>query len=270
MKLAISNIAWERSEDEAISRLMQKYDVAGVEIAPTKVWPQPLTASIEEVATYAHFWQSRGIRVSSMQALLFGRPDLTLFETPEKRQDTLAYLKGIVQLAARLGAEVLVFGSPKNRLVGDMDSQLAEAIAVEFFQNLGEFAQNCGVIFCIEPNPKAYGCDFVTTSAQGRYLVARVKHPGFGLHLDAAGMTMSHEDIERELEQSVPHLRHFHISEPNLQPIGTGGVDHAVFAATLNKQGYSRWFSVEMRPPGATENVRGIDEALQVVRTYYT
>jgi len=162
-----------------------------------------------------------------------------------------------------------VFGSPKNRLVGNMDREQSEATAIEFFRKVGQSAQGTGLVFCIEPNPETYGCDFVTTSAEGRNLVAKVDHPGFGLHLDAAGMTMSQENVEQELEKSVPQLCHFHISEPNLQPIGADGVDHALFASTLSKQGYDRWFSVEMRAPGDTENVSGVEKALQVVQNYY-
>ena len=41
MKLAVSNIAWEPDEDEAVYTLMQKYGVTGVEIAPTKIWDRP-------------------------------------------------------------------------------------------------------------------------------------------------------------------------------------------------------------------------------------
>ena len=97
----------------------------------------------------------------------------------------------------------------------------------------------------------------------------KVDQAGFGLHLDAAGMTLSNEDLESELIQSVPKLCHFHISEPNLQPIGTGAVDHALFARTLNANGYSRWISIEMRSPGTTENVTGIEKAIKTVRNFY-
>ena len=270
MKLAISNIAWNPYEDDAISRLMQMYGVTGVEIAPTKIWPKPLEASGEEIAAYARSWQSRGLKVSSMQALLFGRPDLTIFETPEKRHETLEYLKGVIQLGGRLGAEVLVFGSPKNRLVGDLDREQAEETAIEFFRSIGRAAADHGTVFCIEPNPTAYGCDFITTSAEGRDLVAKVDQPGFGLHLDAAGMTMSQENLESELAKSIPELCHFHVSEPNLQPIGIGGVNHALFSRTLRTGGYSRWVSVEMRAPGSAENITGIENALRVVMKFYS
>jgi sugar phosphate isomerase/epimerase len=269
MKLAISNIAWNPDEDEAVSRLMQQYNVTGVEIAPTKIWSKPLDASNDDIAGYTKRWLSRGIRISSMQALLFGRPDLTIFESPDKRDETLKYLEGIIRLGGQLGAEALVFGSPGNRRIGDLDRARAEEIAVEFFRSVGKTAEKHNTVFCIEPNPITYGCDFVTTSAEGRDLVAKVDQRGFGLHLDAAGMTLSQEDVEPELAKSIAGLCHFHISEPNLKPIGTGGVDHALFSRCLSTGVYDRWFSIEMRAPGGVENITGVENAFRVVRKFY-
>ena len=54
----------------------------------------------------------RGVSVVALQALLFGRPDLVLFESPERRSATLDYLEGVLRLASWLGAGPLVFGSP--------------------------------------------------------------------------------------------------------------------------------------------------------------
>jgi sugar phosphate isomerase/epimerase len=269
MKLAISNIAWSPDEDKEIGRILSQYGVNGVEIAPTKIWSKPLEVTNEEIDSYARFWRSRGIKVSSMQALLFGRPDLAIFGTREKRSETLAYLKGIIRLGGRLGAEALVFGSPKNRLRGELNQEQALEIAAEFFREIGRTALQHETVFCIEPNPVAYGCDFITTSAEGRELVAKVDQAGFGLHLDAAAMTMSHEDVEPELSTAIPGLCHFHISEPDLQTIGTGGVDHKLFAQTLRNHGYIRWCSVEMRASGGNRNKATVEEALEKVKQFY-
>lgn len=269
MKLAISNIAWNLDEDEMVSRLMQEYGVTGVEIAPTKIWDKPLDIGDQEISAYLRFWRNRGIEVSSMQALLFGRPDLTIFQTAEKRNQTLEYLKGMIRLGGRLGAKALVFGSPRNRLVNGMPREQAEEIAIGFFGKAGKAAADHDTILCIEPNPVAYECDFITTSAEGRSLVARVNHPGFGLHLDAAGMTLSQEDVASELAKSVPGICHFHVSEPNLQPIGTGGVDHAAFARALRERRYDRWVSVEMLAHDVTDNAMVIETALKTVRKHY-
>jgi len=269
MKLAISNIAWDRAEDTDICRVLQRYGVTGVEIAPTKVWPNPLDVSDAEVDAYARFWRSQSVGVSSMQALLFGRPDLAIFGAPEKREETLAYLEGIIRLGGLLGAGALVFGSPGNRHTGSLERDQVEAIAIEFFRSVGRIALEHNTIFCIEPNPTEYGCDFITTSAEGRDLVAKVDHPGFGLHLDAAGMTLSQENLDAELTMSIGKLCHFHVSEPNLQPIGSGGVDHALFSKKLKAANYKRWVSVEMRATGNAGNVTGVENALKVVCDYY-
>lgn len=269
MKLAISNIAWNLEEDSAISEVMQHYGVTGVEIAPTKIWPDPLQATDADIASYKQFWLDKGIVVSSMQALLFGHPELTIFESKEKRQATIDYLRGIIRLGGKLGAKALVFGSPKNRLVGDLSQSLIEEISSEFFSSVGEIAKQNDTWFCIEPNPSDYGCDFINTSVQGKQLVERVATPGFGLHLDAAGMTMSGEDIAVTLTDAISDLRHFHISEPNLNPIGGGGVDHALFASILSTGNYNNWYSVEMRAPDEKYNVPGVSKALGVVREYY-
>lgn len=133
MKIAISNIAWHSHEEESIATVMQELGVKGVEIAPTKVWQSPLAASDSEVTSYRNFWESKGIQIVAMQALLFGRPELTIFQNAEKRKETFEYLCGMIILASKLGIKNLVFGSPKNRIIGNMDINEVEKLAISFF-----------------------------------------------------------------------------------------------------------------------------------------
>ncbi|MFB2968475.1 sugar phosphate isomerase/epimerase family protein [Aerosakkonema sp. BLCC-F183] len=270
MKIAISNIAWQVQEEEAIANLMQNLNIKGVEIAPTKNWPSPLTASDSEIAAYRKFWESRDIEIVAMQALLFGRPDLTIFQSEQKRQETFEYLSGIIQLGSKFGAKVLVFGSPKNRSIGKLPPQQVQQIAKEFFYGLGEVASKNGVFFCIEPNPPVYGCDFINTSTQGLELVNTVNSDGFGLHLDAAGMTMSGEAIAGAIEQAFKRVCHFHISEPNLGQIGTGGVDHQLFSHTLSELNYQGWTSIEMKTQNPDANITNVEQALQIAIQHYS
>jgi sugar phosphate isomerase/epimerase len=247
LKLAISNIAWTPASDLLVADIMDELGIGGVEIAPTKLWNQPLEATSEEIQSCRQFWETRGKSVVALQALLFGRPDLTIFENEDKRARTLEHLAGMARIGSGLGARILVFGSPMNRRVENLAKDEVQEIAVSFFSAAGESAQRWGTILCIEPNPTVYGCDFVTTSIEGLELVRRVGHPGFGLHLDAAGMWQSQEPIEAALERCAGSISHFHASEPNLMALGKGGVDHARFAAGLRAIQYEGWVSVEMR-----------------------
>jgi D-psicose/D-tagatose/L-ribulose 3-epimerase len=269
MKIAISNIAWQSHEEKAIAYFMQQLGIEGVEIAPTKIWSSPLTASDAEIAEYKQFWLNHQIQIVAMQALLFGKPDLTIFSDAQKRQETIDYLAGIIQLGAKFGAKVLVFGSPKNRHIKDLPAADVAEIAGEFFDRIGTISHQVGVQFCIEPNPTAYDCDFINDSSQGLDLVKSVANPGFGLHLDAAGMTLSQENIDVAIENASSHLCHFHISEPYLEPIGTGGVEHEKFAAALRRSNYRGWTSIEMKAQHPDNNLVVVEKALKMALKVY-
>lgn len=269
MKIAISQIAWQMAEEQTIARLLQQLGIRGVEIAPTKIWPSPFRATDSEISAYRQFWNRHGIDIVAMQALLFAQPDLKVFATRQTRQETFKYLAAMIELAAKLGATCLVFGSPKNRSIGGLDTQVAWEIAVEFFYQLGAIAEQHQVIFCIEPNPIAYYCDFINTSQQGLELVKTVDCPGFGLHLDAAAMTLSQETVELALQQALPHLCHFHISEPYLAPVGNAAVDHQRFGSALNQLNYQGWRSIEMQTSHATDNRPVVRKALEMAISCY-
>lgn len=269
MKIAISNIAWQIEEEEAISQILKDFGIKGVEIAPTKVWKNPLSATSDEIRSYKQFWNDRGIDIVAMQALLFGRPDLTIFESAEVRKKSFDYLSGMIRLGVQLGVNTLVFGSPKNRRIGDMKLEEAMEIAQSFFYELGEVAHQNGVIFCLEPNPAIYNCDFITDSQQGLDLVNRTNSQGFRLHLDAAGMTLSEEPIELSLSQSFSYLCHFHISEPYLGIVGDNVVDHKIFGQTLEQLNYSGWMSIEMKAQNAENNTPYVRQALETAIEYY-
>jgi len=248
MKLAISNIAWSPAEESRVADLLVKSGFRGVEIAPTKVWDAPLEVTEAQAREYRRFWNERGIDVVAMQALLFGRPELTLFETPEARSATLEYLRGLMRLGAWLGAKVLVFGAPRNRRVGEAGPAAADRIAVDFFRAAGDHALEYGVVLAIEPNPEQYDCDFVTTSRQGLDLVRKVRSGGFGLHLDAAAMTLAGEPLPDAVLDCAGSIAHFHASEPSLAAVREESVvEHGSLASALRRIGYSNWVSIEMR-----------------------
>ncbi|MEW6185813.1 MAG: sugar phosphate isomerase/epimerase family protein [Thermodesulfobacteriota bacterium] len=269
MKISISNIAWDLSEEASVAGLLQQKNIRGVEIAPTKIWPSPLEAGADEISAYRRWWAGREISIVAFQALLFGHPEMTLFETEDKREQTFRYLSGIIGLASALGAGVLVFGSPKNRLRGEREAEKVMGEAVGFFHRLAEVAFRHRTLFCIEPNAADYGCDFIRTAREGRDLVQRVNHPGCKLHLDAGILTMNNEPYEEVLEECLDTLTHFHISEPHLALIGEGETRHARIASHLKKIGYQGWVSIEMRNGLKASNVKAVEQALDFVLQHY-
>jgi sugar phosphate isomerase/epimerase len=269
MKLCISNIAWEPQEDDQIVPILQAFGVEGLEVAPTKGWPDPTQATDESIAAYRERWQSRSITIPAMQALLFGHPELKIFEDAATRDLTLQYLSKICELGSKLGARVLVFGSPKNRLAGALAPEAALEIGADFFRRAGAIAQAHGVQIGIEPNPPQYGCDFIQTVAQALELVRRVDHPGFGLHVDVSSIILNGEPVEATLAQAAEAMIHFHVSEPQLGLIGTSGEIHRRVAQALRQIHWNGWISIEMRSGAMSENASAVEHALAFVRDTY-
>ncbi len=265
-EFAISAIAWNPGEEVRVAELMAAHGFSGVELAPGKLFARPEAPTAAEIAGVRSFWETRGIRIVALQALLFGHPELTLFQSAEARKRMREYLAGIIRTGAALGAQALVFGSPKNRARGALPLAEAQPVALDFFGALGEVARSAGTCLCLEPNPVQYGADFCTDSVQALELVAQVGSPGFGLHLDTACALLAGEEFPERVRQSAQFLRHVHFSEPELAPVGPGGtLDARASLSALSKIDYQGAISIEMR--AGAHNLPAVERALGYLST---
>lgn len=266
--LAVSNIAWSQADEARVGRALAEEGVTAVEIAPTKVFDDPLTVTDAEVSRYLSVWAALGVEVVAFQSMLFGYPDLQLFGDRQLQDATMERLAGFIDLAGRMGVSALVFGSPKNRLLPPEGTEKSVwPIAVDVFGRLGDAAAAAGTVFCIEPNPPQYGCDFVTGADAGARLVRDVGHPGFRLHLDAAGMTLAGDDIGDSIRDTADILHHYHVSAPGLGLIESDIVAHEIAFDALRDTEYARYVSIEMRPD-PTDSVVAVIDAVRRVRSH--
>lgn len=269
MKIAISNLAWEHKQNEEVLKILNKHQIKGIEVAPTKVWKNPTETSEISIKKYKDFWMKNGVGIVATTSLLYGHPELTIFGSKKTRKETLEYLIKIIRLSGFLGAKAMVFGSPKNREIGDLRRQEVTKIACDFFHKIGEIAKKYNIYFGIEPNPPIYGADFILTTKEAIELVKKVNHPNFKVHMDSGTLAENKVDYEKVIKEALPYTCHFHISEPHLKVIPQGIVDHGVIAKALKKLKYNKWLSIEM-PLNEVENgLEIIDNVLQFIsRTY--
>jgi D-psicose/D-tagatose/L-ribulose 3-epimerase len=267
VKVAVSNIAWPREWDTRIARTLADAGAEGIEVAPTRLWDDPVSVSDRAARECRTYWESLGLPIVSAQALLFGHPELVLFGSIEVRGKTLDYLGRILELCERLGATRAVFGSPRNRLRGDLDVSSADDIAAEFFVALADSAEQRGVVVALEANPPEYGCDYITRAAEALSMVRRVNSAGLRMHLDTGCMLLACDDAEAAIVDAADVLHHIHASEPQLAPVtASGAVCHREVADALRASGYCGWVSVEMRAPevfGPTQLAASVADMVQ-------
>lgn len=269
MRLAISNIAWDITEDEAVADLLQRYSINAIDIAPGKYFPQPANATLEEMSAVKTWWSKRGIEVTGMQALLFGTTGLNVFGSIESQNALLQHLDGVCRIGAGLGAPSLVFGSPKNRDRSGLSDAETESVAFSFFNRLGDIAASHGVVICLEPNPTCYGANFMTTSAETAQMVSHIAHPAIRMQFDTGALAINDEDPVLVLQDCAHLIGHVHASEPNLLPLGDGGTDHEKMFAALVQYLPHHLVSIEMVATKDEPHLVSIECALNVTIEHY-
>lgn len=268
IKLAISSLAWEPAQDQAVRALFVQRGVRGVELAPLKYWSSAPEVAPNALADYRAEWADAGVSIVALQGILFGRPDLRLFGSVEQRASLEQHLAGMAAVAEGLGAGVLVFGAPGNRLRGTLTEEAAIASAAPSLRRVAAACEARGCMLCIEPNPLRYGGDFVRDLTEATRLVQAVGHPGFGLHIDSGAIAINTEP-DAEVVRAAGVARHFHISEVDLVPVGSGSVDHRRIGRSLREGGYDGWLSIEMRPLDPARLLVDMEQAIDVAQEAY-
>ena len=264
--ISVSNIAWSPEEDAAAFQLLREMEIGHIEVAPGRIWPAAGETPRDQVASAMASLHEAGLGISGFQAILFGKPELKLFD--ETSNDLRSYLERLAAVCAEAGGQYLVFGAPKNRWIPEgMDPAAAFEKAVSFFRILGATASKLGVTFGIEANPEAYGCNFCTHAADVAALVRTVDSPGVRWHLDAGEFAMNSEPVRETILAHADLIGSMHVSQPNLGDFASPWDGHASVAAALNEAGYSGPISLEMkRPP---EGLSGVRQAISFLLATY-
>lgn len=261
MPLSISNIAWEKEEDELVYSVMQKIGYKTIEIAPSRIFETAPYSRLDDAKNWARMLlEQYGLTVSSMQSIWYGRQE-RLFGTKEERAILIDYTKRAIDFAHAIGCKNLVFGCPKNRKRGGEEIQYA----IDFFHTVAEYATGEEAVIALEANPAVYGTDFINTTEEAISLVKEIGQKGLAVNLDIGAMLSNKEGIS-VIEGNTALISHVHISEEGLFPIQKREV-HSEIAHLLYKEGYSKAVSIEMKKGCSIDTIKEIMEYVKVIFT---
>ena len=254
MKLSISNIGWTKENDLTVYEMMKKKGYEGLEIAPTRIFPDNPYGRLDEANEWAKELRAEnGFVIPSMQSIWYGRSE-KLFGTDEERTALADYTKKAIDFAERIGCGNLVFGCPRNR---NMPEGADESTAVEFFREMGEYAAEHNTVIGMEANPPIYNTNYVNDTMSALDLIDKVGSKGFKLNLDVGTMIVNKEDVS-VLDGREHLINHVHISEPGLRPIEQRFL-HKELSELLNNYGYNGFVSIEV---GKQEKLTELDKMM--------
>lgn len=251
MKVSISNIAWEQKFDEEMYLFLKDSGADGIEIAPTRIFPEEPYERIADAKAYRkRMSEQYGLEISSMQSIWFGRNE-NIFEGEKQRAILTEYTRRAFEFANALHCRNLVFGCPRNRNINSEDDF---KIAIEFFSKLGELAEEENTVLALEANPPIYHTNFLNTTREAYEMAANIQKPGIKVNYDLGTVIQNKENV-LELGQMLPEVNHVHISEPYLAEIKYGAL-HEELLHLLKQGGYDGYISIEMKNQGDLNKVK--------------
>ena len=263
MKLSISNIAWAAEHDAEMYQYLNNAGFNGLEIAPTRIYPDDPYDKLSEAKEWAAELKKRyGLVIPSMQSIWYGHTE-KIFGDKDDRQILIDYTKKAVLFAESIGCGNLVFGNPKNRDTEDVVAIIP--IAIDFFKEIGDFAAEHHTVIALEPNPTIYNTRFLNYTEQAVEMAYKVSSNGIKVNVDLGTIIHNEEDINY-LKQVSEFINHVHISEPGLKMIEQRNL-HKELMKLLTQEGYQRFVSIEM---GKREELIEIENVLKYVRNVFS
>ncbi len=242
----------------------------GLEIAPftlAKYVTDIPSATREQIR---HKAEQKGLEIIGLHWVLVG-PDGMHINSPDKdvRQRTADYIGELVRFCRDVGGRLIIFGSPKQRMVMDeLTYQQAFDYAVETFRQALPICEDLDVIICMEPLT-SLETNFCTSAAETLELVKAVDHPNFQMMLDTKAMAPEKESRADLMRKYADYMRHYHANDENLNGPGWGEVDFKPIFDALKEIDYDGYVSVEVfkfEPGPEAIATKSLDHMRQFVR----
>lgn len=257
MNLAISNIAWDPERDFDVYALMKQFNINGLEIAPTRIFPKSPYSDLAQAEAWAH---GIDFYIPSMQSIWYGLTENIFIQS--EQDFLLSYTKEAINFASCIGCKNLVFGCPKNRNK-PKSGKIADVI--NFFREIGNYAISKSCVIGIEANPTIYNTNFINSTKEAIALIRELKCPGIRLNLDLGTMIHNNENI-LIVEDAINLISHVHVSEPYLKQIEKRAI-HKELAKMLKQHNYQEYISIEM---GRQENIDLIQESIEYIKETFS
>lgn len=241
MKISISNLCWNNKSIIEASGILRIAGTEGIEIALTAIWPNLNEVKSAEVKKLRQHFDRLDLKVSGIQSLLYGQADLQLFDR-SSWTNLRNHLELNFAIGQDLGAEVAVFGSPRNRIKSKLSKEEADEIAAEFFLSLTPTLNAHNIKLTLEPNAMEYGADYILTYEDSLELSRRINDPNIAPQIDTGSLWMNGENPKDSFTFGNPH--HIHISAPNMREV-PGDLGFEDFLKCVISNQYDGWIVIE-------------------------
>jgi D-psicose/D-tagatose/L-ribulose 3-epimerase len=211
-----------------------------VELSTTEV------ANLSDADFEAAAARIKSLGIATPAANLFMPAAIKVTGPETNPEQQMAHVKKAFARLARLGTQVVVFGSGGARRVPDgFSKDDAFKQLVDFGRRAAAEGRTHGLTITIEPL-RRQETNIINTAAEGLALVEAIDHPNFQLMIDFYHLASEQEDPAIVL-RAKDRIRHLHVANPQgrVFPAKWEEFDYGPFFANLKTIGYDKRISVE-------------------------
>lgn len=165
------------------------------------------------------------------------------------RRNAIDYVKGNVDYAAALGADVVTF-TPTACMKISPETDLAQewAWAVEAARAVAGYAADHGISIAVEPWNR-YETYLINRAGKAADFVDEVGAANIGVMADTFHMSIEEPDIAEAIRTIGHRLAHVHLADSNRAAPGYGHLDFTPIIQAIADVDYKGWISYELLPP---------------------
>lgn len=223
---------------EGIARLARHgYD--GVELIgePTQSDVNVIKSALDE----------NGVVASSIISIFTPERDIVSVD-PAIRKSAIDYLRGNIDYAAALGAEVVTFTPTAcMKITPGTDLDREWDWAIEAAQSSASYAADHGITLAVEPWNR-YETYLINRLGRAVEFVDEVGADNIGVMADTFHMSIEESDIAEAIRAAGSRLAHVHLADSNRAAPGTGHLDFDPIVQAIIDADYQGWISYELLP----------------------
>lgn len=253
MNLAISNLAWNLSDDLLMFDEIKKLGINKIEGVLSKIdsWENLNEYVIKDFNIHLH---NNDIEINSIQSIFYGT-NIDCFTESDK---IIKHIKNILKYAKILGINAIILGSPKIRKNTD---NLYEKLNLTFSQ-IDKLLDNTNINILIEPNAKIYGGAYFFKLDEIISFLNKFKFNNIKTMIDTHNLILEGDNPCLSFELYQEYIGHIHVSEFNLLHLSNLSF-HKKFSKTLKKLNFDKIITLEMK-----NNDKVIDSIKKFHRIY--
>ena len=232
--LFISNLAWNHLDFLKVVKILNLYNIKGLDLAPINV-NKNWSLAINESNKFKKILDKFGLKINAIQGIFF-KTNFNLFNLDKDKSKKLEnHIKKILSISKIYKCNKLILGSSNFRDKGKLSTREANRIFIDFFKKIIPLLKKNKIYICFESIPKEYGENYLNTASSLVKLIKEIDSQWFGINFDTS--LFHYEKFNKKKFLDIKkYIKNIQISEKKFKHFIKPSKNNILFCKLMQKE----------------------------------